>query len=624
MNLRSSLASGCAAVLLLLFAAPAACAQSASADSAAAAATSTLTAEDAVAFVDSAEVVLSTLGEWAARAAWVQATYITYDTQQLSARSSEQYTAAASTLAAESAKYMDVEGLPQDVRRKLDLLRSGLTMPAPPDAEKTKRLTELSVGLESTYGKGEWCPGESGPFAGSDCLALGDLTRVMATSRNADSLLAAWEGWRTISPPMRDNYTAFIGLMNEGAQALGFDNVGAMWRSNYDMPPDAFATEMDRLWAQVRPLYVALHTYVRGKLAEQYDEDIVPPGQPIPAHLLGNMWAQQWGTIFPLVAPEDADPGYDLTERLRAEDLDAAEMVEYGEGFFTSLGLEPLPQTFWERSLFTKPADRDVVCHASAWDLDDEDDLRIKMCIEPTAEDFQTIHHELGHNYYQRAYKTQPYLYKGSANDGFHEALGDAVALSVTPEYLQEVGLIDEVPPPSKDIGLLLRSALDKVAFLPFGLMVDKWRWQVFSGEISPDEYNEGWWELREQYQGLAPPVERTEEDFDPGAKYHIPANTPYSRYFLAHVLQFQMHRALCAEAGFEGPLHRCSVYGSEAAGDRLFAMMEMGLSRPWPDALEALTGEREMDATALLDYYAPLMDWLEEQNAANGYASGW
>ncbi len=587
------------------------------------------TAEDAVAFVDSAEVVLSELGEEAARAAWVQATYITYDTQQISARATEAYTAAASALAAGAAQYTGVEGLPPDARRRLDLLRSGLIMPAPPDAEKTKRLTELSVGLESTYGTGEWCPGQSdslrGPFAGdTSCLALGDMTRIMATSRDADSLRAVWTGWRTVSPPMREDYTAFAGLMNEGAQALGFDDVGAMWRSNYDMPPDSFAQEMDRLWEQVRPLYQELHTYVRGKLAEAYGEDVVRPGEPIPAHLLGNMWAQQWGNIFPLVAPEDANPGYDLTERIREEGLDAVEMVEYGERFFTSLGLEPLPETFWERSLFTKPADRDVVCHASAWDIDDQDDLRIKMCIEPTADDFQTIHHELGHNYYQRAYKTQPYLYKGSANDGFHEALGDAVALSVTPEYLNEVGLIDEVPPASKDIGLLLRSALDKVAFLPFGLMVDKWRWQVFSGEIGLEEYNAGWWNLREQYQGLAPPVERTEEDFDPGAKYHIPANTPYSRYFLAHILQFQMHRALCQEAGYEGPLNRCSIYGSEAAGERLFAMMEMGLSRPWPEALEALTGEREMDATALLDYYAPLMAWLKEQNAANGYASGW
>lgn len=585
------------------------------------------TADDAVAFADSAEAVMSKLGKRAAQAAWVQATYITHDTQQIAARASEKLTAASSRFAKEAARYNDVEGLSPATRRKLDFMRSGLTMPAPPDAEKTRRLTELSVGLESTYGTGEWCPGDSsvdaGPFSESDdCLALGDMTKIMARSHDADSLRAVWEGWRTVSPPMKDNYTEFVGLMNEGARSLGFDDVGTMWRSNYDMPPDEFALLEDRLWQQVRPLYVALHTYVRHRLAEQYGEDVVPPTGPIPADLLGNMWAQEWGNIYPLVKPESADPGYDLTERIREKDLGPREMMKYGERFFTSLGLDPLPETFWERSLFEKPADRDVVCHASAWDVDSQDDLRIKMCIEPTAEDFQTLHHEMGHNYYQRAYKDQPPLFQGSANDGFHEALGDAVALSVTPEYLQEVGLIDDVPPPSKDIGLLLRSALDKVAFLPFGLLVDKWRWQVFSGETSPDEYNEAWWNLREKYQGIAPPTERSEADFDPGAKYHIPANVPYSRYFLARILQFQFHRALCREAGFEGPLHRCSVYGSKEAGQRLNAMMEMGKSQPWPDALEALTGQRQMDASAMLDYYAPLKDWLDEQN--EGYESGW
>ena len=569
------------------------------------------TVAGAVAFVDSAEAVLSDLGEKAARAGWVQATYITYDTERLAAEANERFVAAGSALAAEAARYVDVQGLPGDVSRKLEVLRSGLTMPALPDAEKTARLAELSAGLESAYGRGEWCPEEGGA-----CLDLQAMTRIMATNRDADSLRRVWEGWRTVSPPMRDDYTELVGLMNEGAQALGFTDVGAMWRSNYDMDPDAFAEKLDRLWDQVRPLYEALHCHVRAELAQTYGEDAVPPGEPIPAYLLGNMWAQQWGNVFPLVAPEDADPGYDLTERLRDEGLDPTKMVRYGERFFTSLGLEPLPETFWERSLFEQPADRDVVCHASAWSLDDQDDLRIKMCIDVTAEDFQTIHHELGHNYYQRAYKGLTKLYRGSANDGFHEALGDAVALSVTPEYLQDIGLLDEVPPPSKDIGLLLRSALDKVAFLPFGLLVDQWRWKVFSGEVTPDAYNRAWWDLRERYQGVAPPGERGEAYFDPGAKYHVPANVPYTRYFLAHILQFQFHRALCEEAGFEGPLHRCSIYGSNEAGQRLQVMMEMGASRPWPEALEVLTGEREMDATALLDYYAPLKAWLDEQNA--------
>jgi len=388
------------------------------------------------------------------------------------------------------------------------------------------------------------------------------------------------------------------------------------------MPPDDFARELDRLWEQVRPLYVQLHAYVRSRLGEKYGAQVVPAAGPIPAHVLGNLWAQSWENIYPLVAPPNADPGYDLTEILKSRNTDALQMVRYGEGFFTSLGFASLPETFWQRSLFTKPRDREVVCHASAWDVDFADDLRVKMCIDITGEYFATIHHELGHNFYQRAYNRQPYLFRDSANDGFHEAIGDTIALSVTPEYLVKLGLLEKAPDPSKDIGLLLNRALEKLSFLPFGLLIDQWRWKVFSGEIPPEKYNEAWWALRLKYQGVAAPVARSEEDFDPGAKYHVAANVPYTRYFLAEILQFQFHRALARAAGCTGPLHRCSIYGNKDAGRRLNAMLEMGLSRPWPDALEALTGERQMDAAAIRDYFAPLEKWLEEQN--RGKRVGW
>ncbi len=575
-----------------------------------------LTPADAEAFVDSADVVLYDLGVRAARAAWVQATYITEDTELLAAQANEKLVAAATALGTRAAEYLKLRNLPFDVQRRLELLRSGLSMPAPPDAARTAELARIAAGMESRYGSGTYCP-EPGR-----CMSIGELSGILANSRNPDSLLMAWKGWRTISPPMRDNYERFVELTNEGALSLGFEDLGAMWRSNYDMDPGAFAETMDSLWMQVRPLYESLHCYVRTKLTEQYGPEVMPPGAPIPAHLLGNMWAQEWGNIFDVVAPKSADPGYDVAELLRERDIEPVEMVRYGERFFTSIGLDPLPDTFWKRSLFTKPADRDVVCHASAWDVDEQDDLRIKMCIEQTADDFQTIHHELGHNFYQRAYNDLPYIYRGSANDGFHEALGDAVALSMTPDYYRQIGFIKEVPPESQDIGLLLRSAMDKVAFLPFGLLVDKWRWGVFSGDIAPSEYNEAWWALRHEYQGIEPPVTRTEADFDPGAKYHVPANTPYARYFLARILQFQFHKALCAAAGYEGPLNRCSIYGSKAAGERLNAMMALGRSRPWPEALEQLTGSPRMTADALLDYYAPLKTWLDEQN--QGATCGW
>jgi peptidyl-dipeptidase A len=421
---------------------------------------------------------------------------------------------------------------------------------------------------------------------------------------------------------MKALFAREVELANEGAAELGFDDLGTMWRSGYDMDPAAFPGELDALWDQVSPLYEALHCHVRAKLGEAYGTDLVPQDGPIPAHLLGNMWAQSWDDIYDLVAPPATAAAYDLTDILIERGFDAVKMVQTGEAFFLSLGFDPLPQTFWERSLFVKPRDRDVVCHPSAWTLDERDDLRMKMCIDVNAEDFRTIHHELGHDFYYRAYKDQSYLYRAGANDGFHEAVGDTLALSITPEYLKRKGLLDEVPDVSGDLGLLMHRALDKVAFLPFALLVDQWRWKVFAGDVGPAGYNRLWWQLREQYQGVGAPNERPADAFDPGAKYHVPGNTPYTRYFLATILQFQFHRALCEIAGDGGPIHRCTIYGSERAGEQLNAMLEMGRSRPWPEALAALTGSPEMDATALLEYFAPLQAWLDEQNA--GRQCGW
>jgi peptidyl-dipeptidase A len=573
------------------------------------------TAEEAEAFLTGAEEKLLELVIELSRAQWVQSNFITDDTDILAATAYERMIAEAMEFAKGATRFDGLE-LPYDTARRLKLLKLALTLPAPGDPEQRAELTRIATGMESAYGRGKYCP-EDG-----ECKTLGELSRIMASSRDANELLEAWTGWRTISPSMRDDYERFAELGNKGAQELGFADLGALWRSKYDMDPDAFRAELDRLWSQVRPLYESLHCYVRGELSENYGADVVPAEGPMPAHVLGNMWAQTWSNIYDLVAPATGDAGFDLAELLKANGVDERGMVRYGERFFTSLGFEPLPDSFWERSLFTKPADREVVCHASAWDIDQVDDIRIKMCIEINAEDFSTVHHELGHNFYQRAYSIQPFLYRESANDGFHEGVGDTVALSVTPEYLVQVGLLDKAPDASADLGVLLKMALDKVAFLPFGLVVDQWRWQVFSGEASPDEYNDAWWKLREKYQGVRAPVGRTEEQFDPGAKYHVPSNTPYTRYFLAAILQFQFQRALCETAGYDGPLHRCSIYGNEEAGEKLIRMLEMGSSRPWPAALEAVTGQREMDATAILDYFAPLRTWLDEQN--EGRQCGW
>ncbi len=574
--------------------------------------------EKAEQLVAEANARLEALAVRAARAEWVKANFITRDTEAIAAEASEAYVSASVELAKRAARFDRLELDPMR-RRQLEILKRAISMPAPSDRALIQELTQIAARMDSNYGKAQYCPAGA---AGADCLDVNEIRAIHAESRDPDALLDVWLGWRTTSPVIRGDYQRFVELTNRGAAELGYPDTGALWRSNYDMPPEAFAAEFDRLWSQVLPLYESLHCFVRAKLAEFYGEDRVPLDAPIPAHLLGNIWAQQWSNIYDLVAPEGADPGYDLTTILVEAGYDPLRMVASGEDFFSSLGFAPLPQTFWERSLFVKPRDREVVCHASAWDVEDGDDLRIKMCIEVNAEDFRTIHHELGHNYYQRAYKDQPYVLRGSANDGFHEAIGDAIALSVTPAYLVELGLLGSEPPASKDIGLLLRDALDKVAFLPFGLLVDRWRWGVFSGEIPRDAYNAGWWALREKYQGIRPPVARGEDLFDPGAKYHIPGNTPYSRYFLAHILQFQFHRALCELAGYEGPLNRCTIYRSREAGRRLDEMLAMGMSRPWPDALEALTGERELDAGAIRDYFAPLQVWLDEQNA--GRTCGW
>jgi peptidyl-dipeptidase A len=569
------------------------------------------TAAEAQAFVAHAEQRLIELNLKVSRASWVQENFITDDTEALAADANNDLTAAVTQLAEQATRFDSLK-LPYDTARKLQLLKLALTVPAPSNPAERDELTKITASLSSDYGKGKYCPeGASGK-----CLTLQEMEPIMAESRDPEELKRIWLGWHAISPPFKQKYARFVVLGNKGAREMGFKDLGALWRSNYDMKPDEFAAEMERLWQQVKPLYDSLYTYTRWKLSEKYGKQLVPENQPIPAHLLGNMWSQSWGNIYPLLKPEKGDAGFDLTKILIERKTDARQMVRYGEGFFTSLGLDPLPQTFWERSLFVKPQDRDVVCHASAWDVDAQKDVRLKMCIKITAEDFATVHHELGHNYYQLAYAPQATLYQNSANDGFHEAIGDAIALSVTPEYLKKINLINKVPDESADIGLLLRLALDKVAFLPFGYLVDQWRWKVFSGEVKPENYNQAWWELRTKYQGIAPPAPRSEADFDAGAKYHVPANTPYARYFLAAILQFQFHRALCREAGFTGPLNRCSIYGNKQAGAKLKQMLAMGQSRPWPEALKALTGEDKMDATAIIDYFAPLKRWLDEQNA--------
>ncbi|MEP1229966.1 MAG: M2 family metallopeptidase [Litorimonas sp.] len=576
----------------------------------------TQTAENAAPTIQEAkeflEITEARLEEFSSRSsliAWAKATNITDETNAAEAVVNAEG-AKLSTELSNAAKRFNDLSLPADMRRKIDGLKRGSSFPAPETEGAADELAEIMTRLDSRYGKGKF------EYKGQ-MLTLGQASDIIAQSRDPEELQAIWEGWRTISPDMKNDYARMVEIINEGAQELGYEDAGALWRGGYDMDGDAFTKEADRLWGQVKPLYDQLHCYVRDELNSKYGDKVVPLDAPIRADILGNMWGQSWGNVFNEVAPESAAEGVDVTQLLEDKKYNPIKMVETAETFFTSMGFAPLPETFWERSQIVKPEGREVVCHASAWNLDSKDDVRIKMCTKVNAEDFSTVHHELGHNFYQRAYKDQPIFYQNGANDGFHEAIGDMIALSITPEYLVEIGLLgeDAVPGDDADLTLLMRQAMDKVAFLPFGLMVDQWRWKVFSGEYTPAQYNDGWWELREKYQGLRAPSERPADAFDPGAKYHIPGNTPYMRYFLAHILQFQFHKAACDIAGVEGPLHRCSVYDNKEVGARFNAMMEMGASKPWPDALEAFTGTRDMDGSAILEYFAPLMTYLEAEN---------
>lgn len=571
------------------------------------------------AFIAQAEKELEAHSVLASRAEWINSTYITEDTDALAAEFGARGTELSVRLAKGSAKFDAAKGLSFDTRRKLNSLKQGIVLPAPEKPGAADELNVIATRLRSRYGKGKGTL-EGKPINGSD------IEEAMGKERDPAKLKEMWTSWHdNVGAPMRADYVRLVEIANEGAKELGYADVGALWRSGYDMPADEFAREMDRLWAQVKPLYDQLHCYVRARLHEHYGAKVQPATGPIRADLLGNMWAQEWGNIYEIVAPKGVgDVGYDLTELLVAKGYDPIKMVKSGEGFYTSLGLPALPASFWERSQFVKPRDREVVCHASAWDIDNKDDLRIKMCIKVNADDFVTIHHELGHNYYQRAYDQQPFLYLNGAHDGFHEAIGDFIALSTTPEYLVQIGLLEasKVPSADKDIGLLLRQAMDKVAFLPFGLLMDKWRWGVFSGSTKPGNYEADWNALRLRYQGIVPPLERPATAFDPGAKFHIPDNTPYARYFLARILQFQFFKSAAEQVGWKGPLHRCSFHGSKAVGDRLNRMLALGSSKPWPDALEAFTGTRKMDGSAMIAYFQPLMAWLEEQN--KGRQCGW
>ena len=575
-----------------------------------------LNESDVETFLERVELEDKTLGPVASSAYWLQANFITYDSQKVVADYGKRFQLLALERARQASTFDDVE-VSEENRRKLNLIKNSFVMPSPLDDTLAGEIANIMAELDAMYGAGQHCFGEG------DCYDLEAFEGVIDNSRDPDELLKAWEGWRNIGTPMKDKYLRMVEIGNLGAKDLGYEGLTDLWFSQYDMPAEEFLAETDRVWDELKPLYDALHCHVRSELSEHYGEEVVSKEGVLPAHVLGNMWGQSWANVYDLVYTPDnpnASSGIDLTKILEEKNIDEIEMTKIAENFFISLGFQPLPNTFWERSLFVKPQDRSVVCHASAWNLDaDVNDLRIKMCIERNAEDFSTIHHELGHIFYYQAYNsTQPSVFQSGANDGFHEAVGDLLSLSITPEYYNKIGLISEAEAKdatSDPISLLMQQALQGVVSVPWTLMLDKWRAGVFSGETSESQLNDSWWELREYYQGIGVPRERGADAFDPGAKYHIPGNTPYTRYYLAQILQYQFHESLCNQMGFEGPLHECSIYDNELAGKKLRAMLSLGQSQEWQVALEALTGTRSLSGKSMLNYYKPLKDWLDVQN---------
>ena len=546
-------------------------------------------------------------------ASWISSNFITFDSQKVIADYGTRYTLNSLEKARKASSFDNIKTSPEN-NRMLKILKSSFVMPPPLDESLARELSEITTSLEAMYGSGEYC------YEDGHCFDLEAFEAIIDNSRNPKQLLSAWRGWHEIGKPMKPMYLRMVEIGNKGSEDLGYDGLSDLWFSKYDMPADEFLNETDRVWDEVKPLYDALHCHVRAKLNDHYGDEVIPKSGPLPVHMLGNMWGQSWSNIYDLVYTEEANSNsIDVTKIIEDKNLSEIEMVEYAEDFFLSIGFEPLPETFWERSLFVKPSDRSVVCHASAWNLDSvENDLRIKMCIEKNEEDFITIHHELGHIFYYQAYNHLPTLFQGGANDGFHEAFGDLLTLSITPDYLNQIGFItkDEARLAKEDpIGLLMKQALEGVVVVPWALMLDKWRSAVFNGEIEANNLNSSWWQLREQYQGISTYENRNEEYFDPGAKYHIPGNTPYTRYYLARIMQYQFHEALCNSIGFEGYLHDCSIYGSMEAGEKIISTMAMGESLPWQEAFENLTGSRKLSGKSILNYYAPLKDWLDEQN---------
>ena len=520
-----------------------------------------LTAADAEAFLAEAEVRLLELWSAHRRAAWVDQRFATGDTANISAAARRERLDGTARLAHDAARFDGVE-LGGALRRKLRLLRTTPAPVGPAAPELRQELWDVLAGLERAYDRAAACTVQR-----AACLDPPALERLFAESRETDERLDAWLGWRRSAAPGRPAYRRFVELANAGARELGFADAGARRRAAYDLPPEALGAELDRAWNDLRPLYESLHCLVRERLGETYGTAVAPPDAAIPAHLLASPWGGRWDELHDLVRTRDRDLWDDLTRSLERRRVDAAAMAGLGERFFRSLGLGALPATFRERSLLVPPAEPERACRPGAWHIDAGADVRLRMCVEGTGADFVTVHEMLGRAHYQWAYRFQDPLFRGGAAAGaFEVAVGGAMGLSMTPGYFVRAGLIERAPA-ADDIDVLLRRALDALAYVPFGLAVDRWRRGVFSGAVGVEAYNRTWWDLRRAYQGVGPAAPRSEAAFDPGAEAPVALNRRVLPGVIGRILQFQVHRALCEAAGDTRPLHRCTVFESPEAG---------------------------------------------------------
>ena len=572
---------------------------------------------EALAFLTRAEQEIAQADEANQRARWVNQTYLTEDTTWLSARANESFTALQMRLSREAAAFKGPKLAPTTLRR-LSLLTLAIRSPSPPDAGEGREWADVQAGLVSDYNRHYVADGER--RLGS----YGEVRRAMETTDDPAALQQLWVKWHAVGQGLEPAYQRFVELSRVGAKSLGFADVGEIWRAAYDMPPDAMAGDVERLWADIKPLYVQLHCYTRAKLAAAYGTGVQPSDGPIRIELTRNPMGMYWVGAYDRIATDFPAPSYDLDTILESRRPTGRAMAEYADRFWTSMGLPAMPASFWAQSMFDKPRDREVVCPGSVSIVHGPDDVRLKMCAGANAVDFTTVHHEVGHAVYALAYRDQPYLFRASANDAFHEAVADLGALSITPSYLQRIGLIDssQAPGSDQDLGLLMRMALQRVTFMPFSVIVDKWRWKVFSGQIPPERYDGAWWDLVARYQGLSPMETRREGSFDIASLPHVTSNVSYIRYFYAYLLEFQLFKAACDSAGWKGPLHRCTLYGDQLAGSHLKTMLAMGASRPWQDALAVGAGTAQVSADGMLAYFRPLREFLERENA--GRQCGW